>query len=294
MRRRVTPWAAALVSLCVPALARANDGRTSSLSWVELPGAESCGGALAIARAVEQRIGRAALVSPATAAYSVEGRAERSGAGLRAVLVLRDRTGTALGHRELESEVADCTELREKVSLAVALMIDPDAVLNPPQALPTPAPAPSATGAPAGGALVGSTPASEAAPAITAAPVMAAATSSPPSHPPARPVVTERVEAPVGVIPAAPWALEPAASAEIGFGFMPSASVGALLATTLIPPRFWTMEFYGGVWASQTLAAGAGASARFTSGFGGLGSVRCGIEAARSPCSCARRPRWAS
>ena len=54
-------------------------GSTSSLSWVELAGAEGCGGAPAVAQEVERRLGRHALVSPAQADLSVEGYAERRG-----------------------------------------------------------------------------------------------------------------------------------------------------------------------------------------------------------------------
>ena len=78
-------------------------------------------------------------MSPAHADLSIEGRAERVGTGLRAVLVLRDGSGAQLGVRELESDATDCTELRENAALAIALMIDPDAVLRPPPAPSTPA-----------------------------------------------------------------------------------------------------------------------------------------------------------
>jgi hypothetical protein len=91
MRLRVTTRAvAALVSLGRTANANGTHDQTSSLSWVELPGAEACGGAAALAKPVEQRLGRAALVSPAQADLSIEGRAEREGDHFRAVLVLAE------------------------------------------------------------------------------------------------------------------------------------------------------------------------------------------------------------
>jgi hypothetical protein len=131
------------ISLCTARSAHATSGRTSALSWVQLPGAEACGGAPAIARAVEQRLGRPAFVSPAQAEFSIEGRAERDGARFRAVLVLRDSAGVQIGVRELESNAADCNELRENVILAVALMIDPEAALHAP-APDAPSPPPPA------------------------------------------------------------------------------------------------------------------------------------------------------
>ena len=295
MRRRVTQGAAAFVVLSVAGGALAGSGRTSSLSWVELPGAESCGGAGAVARAVEQRLGRPALVSPAAAAFSIEGRAERSGAGLRAVLVLRDRTGATLGKRDLESALADCSELREKVALAVALMVDPDAVLlPPPQATAAPALTPTPPGAPAGAAPAlpsapaGAAPAppdptSPPEPAAAPAPTVRAVVDSPPSASPGPSAVVERIQLVDDLSPPAPWRVEPTVSAAIGAGFMPSTSVGATLTTTLSPPRFWPVELYGGGWGAQTLAAGAGASARFTSAFGGAGV--CPLRAHGAPFS---------
>jgi hypothetical protein len=227
--RRFATASAAVLSLCVAARADASDAHTSSLSWVQLPGAEECGGAPAIARAVEQRLGRPAFVSPAQAEFSIEGRAERDGTRFRAVLVLRDSAGVQIGARELESDAADCNELRDNVALAVALMIDPDAALHaPPQGNPAP----------------------------------------PPSAPPA--VLVERVEMPAALTPTDPWQVEPTAAAAIGYGFLPSASVGAVLGTTVRPQRFWSVELYGGVWAAQTVAAQSGASTRLSSAFGGL------------------------
>jgi hypothetical protein len=179
------------------------------------------------------------------------------------MLVLRDHTGAHLGERELSSEGADCNELREKVSLAVALMIDPDAAIRAPPQAPQAAVAQSV---------------SRADPATSTSPSPAPVQAAAPEHaqvptdlaPPGRPPI-ERRETPIDLSPAGRWSVEPAVSAAIGFGFMPSASVGAILDTTLLPPRFWPMKFYAGGWASQTPAAGATASARLTSAFGGLG-----------------------
>lgn len=234
MRRHV-PLATALVAFCVAGRAHAAEGRTSSLSWVELPGAEACGGATSVAKAVERRLGRAALVSPAQADLSIEGRAERVGSRLRAVLVLRDGTGVQLGSREIESEAVDCSELRENVALAVALMIDPDAVLHPLPPLARPSP------------------------------------SARPPAPPPPTIVVQSSEAPVAPSPPAAWQVEPAASIAIGYGFLPSVSVGALVSTTIVPPRIWPVEVYGGVWAAQRVSAQAPASAELTSTFVGLG-----------------------
>src|SRR5690348_567896 len=67
--------------------------RTSSLSWVRLPGAEGCVATQTLARAAEDRLGRSVFVSAAQADVSVEGRIEpKRGGGFHAVLTLRDAT----------------------------------------------------------------------------------------------------------------------------------------------------------------------------------------------------------
>jgi len=135
--RRRHAVALVLVLACVSGFtarpAIADSSRTVSLSWVELPGAEGCGGAPAIAREVEGWLGRHALVSPSQADLSIEGRAEHSveSGRWRALVELRDVGGLVLGTRELTSDAPDCGPLRDAAALAIALMIDPDAALHP-------------------------------------------------------------------------------------------------------------------------------------------------------------------
>jgi hypothetical protein len=141
--RRSSVFSALLLIACASARsARADTNRTLALSWVEAPGAESCGGASRVAKGVELRLGRRALVSPSQAALSVEARAEHvsDASAWRATLVLRSIDGAIAGTRQIEAAGADCSELREAVALTVALMIDPGAALRPEQA-PASAPA---------------------------------------------------------------------------------------------------------------------------------------------------------
>lgn len=119
-----------------PSSAAADDAapkKTSALSWARLDGAESCSGAPEIAKRVEAILRRAAIVSPAQADLSIEGRVEKKKTtGFRATIVMAKSSGEILGHRELETDDARCTSLDDSTSLAVALMIDPDAALGPP------------------------------------------------------------------------------------------------------------------------------------------------------------------
>ncbi len=122
----------------------ATDKPTSSLSWVRLPGAEGCLSAADLGGRVEEKLGRAALVSASAAERSVEARAERLPSGrFRVIVTGSRRDGTTLGSRELEG--ATCKGLEDGLVLVIALMIDPDAFAAPrpePVAPVPPVPAP--------------------------------------------------------------------------------------------------------------------------------------------------------
>lgn len=100
---------------------------TSSLSWVRLDGAESCIAAPALARAVEERLGRTIFVPPSGAQLAVEGRVERGEGDVRwrAVLQLTDPAGAVIGDRVVESRAETCDELGRAAAITIALMIDP-------------------------------------------------------------------------------------------------------------------------------------------------------------------------
>jgi hypothetical protein len=124
------------------------EGRTAVLSWVRLPGAESCLGAGPLAHAVDDRLGRAAFVLPTEGKLFIEGHIAPSprGTGFQATILLRDESGKNLGTRALDTRSSSCRELDEAIALVVALMIDPNAAARPaptaPAPLPAPAPAP--------------------------------------------------------------------------------------------------------------------------------------------------------
>ncbi len=60
-------------------------------------------------------------------------------------------------------------------------------------------------------------------------------------------------------------------SVAFGGGFLPNGSVGVMASATVLAPRLWPVEVYGGFWAAQDVGAGRGAAIHFTSAFGGLG-----------------------
>jgi hypothetical protein len=269
--------------------ARADTHRTTSLRWVETPGAEACGGESAIAAAIAQRLGpgagRDALVSPDRSDVSIEARAARSGHPpvWRAVMVLRDRDGAVLGTREFTSTRDDCTELRASVALAAALMIDPDAALRP---APAPAPAvPSSAGAstsvPVAPSPATAPPLATATPPATATatpPASATTTPKSPPDPVTKPTTdpdnegpeTPATETPSEPTPPARWGVTSAASFALGFGVLPSPAVGLHLDVTVSPPRFWALEAFGGFWGDQTVSVASGAQIQLSLPYAGL------------------------
>jgi hypothetical protein len=144
--------ATALIIAALPRLGHADEpvrsGRSAALSWVRLPGAESCISTTDLAGLVELQLGRHALVSASDADLSVEARVTAGGAGknkFRAVVTGTLRDGTALGTRDLAGQT--CAELNPSLALVIALMIDPESGTRNPEAEaqpvgPTPAPAP--------------------------------------------------------------------------------------------------------------------------------------------------------
>lgn len=179
------------------------EGRTSALSWVRLPGSESCIAAAELSARVEKRLGRPVFASPSVADVEIEGRIEvrTKPAGFRAVVNGTRHDGSAIGTRELSIDGSNCRAIDESVVLVIALLIDPDAALGdrPPPAPPAPAPTP--------------------------------APATPPASPPVvtREIIHERVFVEQPSAPASPWFIEPSLAASMAFGRLPATAPGAAL-----------------------------------------------------------------
>jgi hypothetical protein len=211
-----------------PVTAEASPPRTSSLSWVRLPGADSCVATQDLAKDVEKLLERGVFVSAASADVSVEGRIEpKPRGGFHAAISIRDEKGALLGTRELEGAGA-CSLMREELALVIAVMIDPDAIGRPAPPAPTPAPAPALAPAPT----------SAPAPAPTPAPAPAPA-------------------------PKPRWHLDAGASLAGEVGLLPHPSLGVRVDALLTPPRFMPLEGYGALWPHDSASAGA-TNASFT------------------------------
>ncbi len=114
---------------------------TSSLAWVRLEGAETCIGANALARAVEERLGRAVFVSASQADLTVEGAiGPATTSGFRASIRVSDHDGVVIGSREVETLESSCNALDGKLALVVSLLIDPDGAPAPAPVAPPAAP----------------------------------------------------------------------------------------------------------------------------------------------------------
>lgn len=227
----------------------ADRARTSSLSWLRMTGADACIATQALARSVEERLGRRVFVSAAEADVSVEGRIEkRAAGGWHSVITIRDGKGALLGTRELDRPDASCAALNEPLALIIAVMIDPEAKLSsgpPPLPAPAPAPAPAPTPAPA------------AAPAAAPAPA--------PAGPPDADVPAPRAKD--------PWRFQGDAVATISSGIAPQVDPGGSIAGTLFLPRIpLGLRGYGSLFLPTT-AEQDGARASFDLFY--LGSAIC-------------------
>lgn len=126
------------------AVATPDAPRSASLSWVRFDGAASCSTATEIAEGVARILRRDALVAPTRAVMAIEARVERipGKKRFRAIIDISGGDGKVRGTRKLESASDDCRKLDDAAALAIALMIDPNALQPPPPAAPAP-PAPT-------------------------------------------------------------------------------------------------------------------------------------------------------
>ncbi len=170
----------------------------------------------ALARSVEERLGRHVFVSASAADVSVEGRIEKrgKGPGWHAVITIRDAKGALLGTRDVERQDASCETMNEPLALIIAVMIDPDVNLTAP---PSPSPSPLALPLP-------SPPALPPAPPPAPAPAPAPPSPSPP------------VPAPAPAPPKDPFRVEGGVGAILTSGLAPALAPGAVITGLLQPP----------------------------------------------------------
>jgi hypothetical protein len=187
--------------------ARGAEGRTSSLSWLRMPGADSCIATQALARSVEDRLGRPGkvFVSAAQADVSVEGRIEKKRDGWHAIITIRDGQGATLGNRELDQPGPSCEAMNEQLAFVIAVMIDPEAAMRE-------RPQPTATTTPDASV--------EPLPPPTATATTTASSAEQPVAPPKKDT----------------WMFEGGGDVTIAAGLAPSVAIGAGVEAILYPP----------------------------------------------------------
>jgi hypothetical protein len=141
--------------------AKAQEAQTFELAWVRGKGAELCPAGSNIAERVVGRLGRNPFAGRAN--HAIEAAVARENRRFHVSIRVRDAFGAAVGERELVLDADDCEPVANAVALAVALAIDPNASLAPPNAAPNvsatgPTPAPSDSTPPATAPLPASPP----------------------------------------------------------------------------------------------------------------------------------------
>jgi hypothetical protein len=189
----------------------------AALSWVRAPGAEGCPGASEVALRIEQRLGRAVLVAPTRAKLYVEALARPGEGGGFMVQITLYREAGVVGRRDLDAQ-DDCKSVAERAALAIALMIDPEALEPRPVAAPTPvAPAPA------------------------------------PSQFATKPSASERTASqPPPLRRASPWRGDLEAAFGIATGLVPRLAPGVFLRGRVLPPEFPVAFELGGAYFAET------------------------------------------
>jgi hypothetical protein len=146
MRSLLVALAGVACGIAAPASAEPIEHGTAALNLSRLPGAEACPNVGELARRVAVQLKRDAFVSPAAATVFVDVTIRPAAPGFRIRILLSSHDQAPPGERELTSSSLDCNDAVDSAALAIALMLDPEALTRSDEPAPTPgaAPAPSA------------------------------------------------------------------------------------------------------------------------------------------------------
>ena len=120
---------ACLSLLAVGAHAEAGPASGVRLSFVRAENAADCITALTLEREIVRRMGRNPFEGDAR--QWIEGIIERQSGYIELQLFERDAEGRTVGSRRLREQPGDCHRMDDAIELAIALIIDPTAVLAP-------------------------------------------------------------------------------------------------------------------------------------------------------------------
>src|SRR4051812_48197268 len=189
-----------------------------ALDYERDAGAAQCLDPTALARAVEQRLGRSVFVPVQQAELQARVRARRAAHGFRIDVELFDRADHSLGKRQLRTSARHCSALDDSLSLVLSLAADV-AVAPEPDA----APAAALAEAPL--------------PLALETPIDVPASSS---------------------APRAGWQLAPALGVLVGGGMLPGVGLGGAFELELRPPSFWSLWLRAALWQPRRLGAAQG------------------------------------
>lgn len=155
MRPLVAALAGAACWFAVPASGQPSETGNAALNWSRLPGAEACPDLAELARRIAAHLKRDAFASPTKATVLVDASIQPVDPGFLVRIVLSSRDQATPGERALTSRAPDCNEAVDSAALAIALMLDPEALTRtePPAPTPEPSASPPATAASAAPAL---------------------------------------------------------------------------------------------------------------------------------------------
>jgi hypothetical protein len=124
----IAAWVAAV---CAPAPVEAAEERPVlfSLALEDSP-LDRCGGAAALASAVETQLRRQVFTKETSSDIAIAVRPgpvrETGAASWNAEIVEKDRTGTELGRRDVPLPTSDCAKARDTLAVVLAIMIGPE------------------------------------------------------------------------------------------------------------------------------------------------------------------------
>jgi len=224
--RRRARWGACWVlvnGLLASALVAAQPAPQPALLALDVQrgaGAAQCLDPTALARAVEQRLGRSVFVPAQQAALQARVRARRAAHGFRIDVELFDRAGHSLGKRQLRTSARHCSALDDSLALVLSLAADVAAAPQPDMA--------------------------------------PAAAAEQPALP--LPVALETpIDVPASSFaPRAGWQLAPALGVLVGGGMLPGVGLGGAFELELRPPSFWSLWLRVALWQPRRLGAAQG------------------------------------
>jgi hypothetical protein len=196
-----------------------------ALDYQRAAGASHCLAPAALARAVEQRLGRRVFVPRAQAELQAHVRAARAAHGFRIDVELFDGEGHSLGKRHLSTRARHCSALDDSLALVVSLAVDVAVDVAPP-----------------------------------AAPEAVAPDAAPQRVEPTALVALETpIDVPAGTYaPRASWQLAPALGVLAAGGLLPGVGLGGAFEIELRPPAFWALWLRAALWQPRRIGAGQG------------------------------------